>query len=1250
MMTASSSLPLNDQLQRDRALDAAASFIVQAPAGSGKTSLLVLRYLSLLARVNSPEEIIAITFTRKAASEMRHRIIDALSAAAQDVSHNDGGQCDLPLNKNAQSLLELARRVLQQDARNDWQLLENSSRLRLQTIDSLCYQLAAQAPLVSGLGIAPDIASEIEIDKYCKEAAYAVLSELENPNFAHRVRLENLLLQFDNNIELFTNLCCSMLKRREQWLPYIVAIRGEYDATELRRILEQGLATLARETIELCQQNFPRTALLEVVALFEFARANLESNADGDKYKTFSSKVDFTLVDGENNAFFTQENLVAVLAAWRQIAAFLMTKEDGWRKLVDKKVGFPAPSSCSDKNSKVLYQTMKQRFATLVASLSEQDVITHALQEVKNLPPPFYTTEQWQAIDSLIELLPLLVANLDVTLRAAGIADYTAVALAAGRALGTSDNPEDLALRLDYRIKHLLVDEFQDVSLAQYRLLQQLTAGWEAGDGRTLFLVGDPMQSIYRFRQAEVGLFLRAEKEGVGSIQLEKLQLTTNFRSTAKVVAWINDNFAKILPSFEDVALGCVPFCRAFAAKNNNEDDAVGGGVSVRVLVKSGENSANSSGNDCVNDDNAAVVTADVSVAKHEAQYVVAEIKKIMQQDPNGSIAILVSARSHLNEIIPTLKNEAIFYNAIELESLISSATIRDLCALLRALTNLTDRIAWLAILRAPWCGLSLHDLYVIANSVAAINNGEKRGFTIWENLNLYRDFCDLSMDGKERLARFLPIINEGIKQRGRRKMRAWLENVWREIGGAAAVANIHELEHAQQFFRQLEEEGSSGVIDIVALEERLEHLYLSGANPQAQVEIMTIHKAKGLEFDHVIVSGLHNALRSDEQQLLLWLERASSHDDGVMGGSDLLLAPLKAIGSKESAVYRYLRKIEQEKDYYEDGRLLYVAATRAKKSLCLIACAKEKNKEKEEKKNAVDDGKERHVSIKFSASSLASQLISCFKEEWLQNITAVSQNKRAEIAGKDALSEDVSTQNKIITTRLACGWQELSPDAQGDVACESRNYFTIQRNRLQDDAPALIGTIIHKCLQQLGQNFCGDNKYDVQNYCQMQRNYWQKLLLQNGLHRHLDKHLRQINNAVKNMLSSGRGLWILAAEHKDIRNEYAVAVTDNAVNGEKNPAIKHFVIDRTFIDKDSGKRWIIDYKTATPFALDNCDEMVSKENRTNLSNFLQQQKEIYAPQLEQYAEVFKGEEVAAIMLGLYFPLCDGWCEWASNS
>src|SRR5919204_533400 len=116
---------------------------------------------------------------------------------------------------------------------------------------------------------------------------------------------------------------------------------------------------------------------------------------------------------------------------------------------------------------------------------------------------------------AILELLPLAAAPLKLVFAERGETDFTEVAQGAVRALGTADSPTDLLLALDTKIRHILVDEFQDTSYSQWELLERLTGGWEQGDGRTLFLVGDPMQSIYRFREAKVALFLQAWEEGL---------------------------------------------------------------------------------------------------------------------------------------------------------------------------------------------------------------------------------------------------------------------------------------------------------------------------------------------------------------------------------------------------------------------------------------------------------------------------------------------------------------------------------------------------------------------------------------------------------------------------------------------------------------------------------------------------------------------------------------------------------------
>src|SRR5512142_3317450 len=140
-----------DAQQRERALEATTSFIVQAPAGSGKTELLVQRFLALLAVVREPENIVAITFTRKAAGEMRARVAEGL---------RDAATLPPPEEEHKRQRWKLAHSVLARDEKRGWKLLESPGRLRIVTIDSLCHGIARLMPWTSELGSVRDVSEK----------------------------------------------------------------------------------------------------------------------------------------------------------------------------------------------------------------------------------------------------------------------------------------------------------------------------------------------------------------------------------------------------------------------------------------------------------------------------------------------------------------------------------------------------------------------------------------------------------------------------------------------------------------------------------------------------------------------------------------------------------------------------------------------------------------------------------------------------------------------------------------------------------------------------------------------------------------------------------------------------------------------------------------------------------------------------------------------------------------------------------
>jgi len=335
--------------------------------------------------------------------------------------------------------------------------------------------------------------------------------------------------------------------------------------------------------------------------------------------------------------------------------------------------------------------------------------------------------------------------------------DFTEVSQRAVQALGEPDAPTDLALALDCRIRHVLVDEFQDTSWSQYDLLRGLAAGWQEGDGRTLFVVGDPMQSIYRFRKAEVGLYMRAWHEGIGPVALERLVLAVNFRSTGAIVRWFNAAFEKVLPDEEDLASGAVPFSPSVADSAAPE----GGVPQVHALASTGRAA--------------------------EARLVAGLVRQALAENPGGEVALLVRSRAHLAEIAPALKDAGIPFQAIEIELLGHRPVVQDLLALTRALVHPADRVAWLSVLRAPWCGLTLADLDALA--------GHDRSAALWTLVNDAAVLARLSGDGKQRLLRARDALGAALAARRRGPFARWVEGAWladrRREAEAAAYAKL---------------------------------------------------------------------------------------------------------------------------------------------------------------------------------------------------------------------------------------------------------------------------------------------------------------------------------------------------------------------------------------------------------------------------------------------------------------------------
>jgi ATP-dependent helicase/nuclease subunit A len=1055
-----------DGAARAAALDVSRSFIVQAPAGSGKTELLIQRYLKLLTTVESPDAVVAITFTRKAAGEMRSRVIGALRLACAGNEPEAGHQ---------RLTFEISRGVLEHERRMGWDLLDNPARLRIETIDALCAAITSRMPWLARFGAMPDI-SEKAGDLY-HEAARTTLTHLEH---GHR-GLADLLLYLDNDFQRARQLIVQMLEKREQWL--------RHTGASLREDLEAALRRIICDELSQLHQAFPEHLKAEIAFLCE--------------------------LDG------FPEPLCEDLGSWAKIADFLLTQKGELRK----RVAHP----------------LKRRSEVLLESLRSEGALLDLLPRLRGLPTPQFTEPQWRAVEAAVSVLTLAAGELQLVFRERGRVDFAELAIRASAALGQIDRPEDLALTLGARIHHLLVDEFQDTSFTQFELIEKLTAGWEPGDGRTLFLVGDPMQSIYRFRQADVSLFLKARREGIGAIRLEPLTLSVNFRSQPGIVEWVNRTFETILPENDDLESGAVAYSPSVAG--------------------------------------AAGHPAVISI--HAMPHVQAEAARVMEliaAEGAGSVAVLVRSRAHLMEIVAAFKRGRIAFQAIEIDQLGERQVIEDLTALTFALLHPADRVSWLAILRAPWCGLTLEDLHTLA--------AHDPQATFWELLQ--RQVPALSAEGRARVGRILPVLERALAERGRLPLREWVESAWLRLGGPACVEDETALEDGAAFFDLLESlaEGAD-LADFGWFRDQVNSLFAQpNASAGDRLQLMTIHKAKGLEFDTVILPGLGAPPRSDDQRLLLWLEHRG----------ELLLAPINETGGEKDPIYSYLSGIERRKSEQETARLLYVAATRARSSLHLLAC----------------------VPAKEDGSAAQPDSRSFLKLLW----EAVAEQFSSPASG----IQDVQRPRLTTIRRVTAGWYTPAPPPP--VEWTRPRVERLERQEMAfewaSDRARYTGAAMHTFLQRIARE--GLAAWD-ETAVRARRGAYGAVLVNFGLPAaDIEWASERVEAGLLRTLRDPRGRWVL--------DRHAGAASELPIAGLINGELCEVVIDRTFID-EHGVRWIIDYKTGT-------------HEGAAVENFLDREKERYRGQLERYARLMSQREQRPIRLGLYFPMLGEWLEWSA--
>jgi ATP-dependent helicase/nuclease subunit A len=1215
----------DDSAARSTALDITLSAIVEAPAGSGKTALLINRYLKLLASpsVTQPEEVLAITFTNKAAAELRERVLAQLQAA----HHN------LPL-KDAfdRQNRDLALAVLARDAQLHWDLLIRPQRLNLRTIDSVCTEIANSLPILSAGG-APRQPTEDASPLY-RQAAQRTLFQLGGTNPQLHDALYKVLRHRDANLNDVERLLAGMLAAREQW--------GELIPLNPAELTDDALDNIVRPRLERTLEAIVCAGLSRVLELFGESALHQATQlaAHIGSLPAWKDKQPLLSICADKR--IPPSDIADHLDHWLALAHLLTTRDGGWRSGIDR----------GNLTHDFDLKRDKPRIVQLIADLKStphSEALLDALCALRTLPPTRYPEDQWQVAKSLFHVLRHSLIELQLLFAESGKCDFTELALAARQALHNDPSAPDIALAFGLKLRHLLVDEMQDTSSGQYELIHLLTQSWD-GHNQTLFLVGDPKQSIYLFRQARVERFLRTmHDQRLGEIRLTPLRLTANFRSQATLVHAFNRTFAHIFPT-PDAAQPSTPTDVPFVAANpTRPPSSLTDGLHWQPVLLDPQNPPRIP--------HPLQQARNIrSVIQHWLTTPLPEGRRATPDRPEKpwSIAVLARARNHLAPIVAELKQHRISFRAVNIDSLAELPEVLDALALTRALLHPADRVAWLAVLHAPWCGLSLADLLTLTGEGPAADPSATLASLVESRSPL------LSATGRQLLARSWPILRQSLATLGRTPLHIHVERTWRSLGGDAPLSSTQRL-NVLRFVEVLAAlEAETGRINFDILNARLRALYAE-PGPQCSVELLTMHKAKGLEWDIVLVPSLERKGGSSTADLLTWLEL----DGSASNAPSILLAPIVSRGADSAKLNDWIRSIREARENAERKRLFYVACTRAKEELHLFAAVKLdahgelsspihgsllKSVWPAAEPTFVEAAHARaaqpstspldhHLTQSISLDDLAAEPAFNPTNNTIALSAAASNN--LDSPSIDAPSIDAPPP---ILHRLPLSFHPLdrftNPSRLNYLHAAALPHAPAFERPEGSFAVRAFGNVVHRYLQLLAERLASTTP----DHLLAELPTWQPRLIASlrgeGLApAHAGKEAERALRALTTALQDPIGRWILAP-HPEAASEQSLTLSS-----PETSAILNLRADRTFLaaahplSLGSSHIWIVDFKTG-------------ELNNRPLAAFRSAELARYQPQLETYAQVRRTlpNGHLPIRLGLFYPLIPILLDWSSTA
>ncbi len=1079
-------LELKNQIM-NKAADTGKSVHLSASAGSGKTRALKERYLALLVRLERSglglDQAVAITFTDKAAAEIKERVMHDLT----------------------EDMLKT--------------IIRGRQDLRISTIHSFCMNLLKRYPLEAGLP--PDF------------------GVLDSRDQAYKIQkaIEDTLEESDRVPEIMVPLIDFTADELFAIIEFLLSIRSRLNRMVIDSGGPEGLLTAIHADMG---TKHVETELKILITSPDWRRSlqqmerTLGLQADG--YANNKGKEHLLLSETKDadTAFRIFEALSTVY----------FTSEGNPRKN-------PYIAKKTFSGIRAEYEKVYRQIQELLGRFRSLHDRARSGREAGSLLRLFQSAEKKYQLSKLRE----------------GLLDFDDLEIYTYGLLQGIESP-DILYWLDRKILHFLVDEFQDTSDIQWAILLKLTEEIFAGQGSdkrmqpTLFVVGDEKQSIYRFREANYRLIENVKQKMEKYVPLgsrEILTLDRNFRSTPEVIETVNRIFtalwgAEYKPSDVD-RTGHKGSAKLIEIQPPSKNDGPSGPTEADILAREIRG--------FIDDKTVIYEISPSSLLQGDAGRGWTE-----REAGYGDCAVLIQSRTKLKEYEAALQKEGIPYRVVGGIGFYEEDEIQSILNVLFFLWNRQDKLSLAAALKSPLFGLTERDIFDLM----------KDGGDMVRSLRRSYSEAGAHLDNWKRYASTEPLA--GLIHRIIQDTGAYVRFGKRN---AQALFNLDKLlDTAREFDRRgytTLQDFVEWVKNIRETEQREATADMNLPGFQGAVSIMTVHKAKGLEFPIVFLPGMNQQPKSLSTGPLAIIEDA---DGGIR----------MAVRDGSSQVYGELWARERDELLREHQRLLYVAMTRARDHLVMIGALN--GGRTPIKPDTWLDFLQRTIpAFLISSDDSVPHILQYAHPEWQAHIIPV--NARAvQPSVPKGKKEECEIDTRTVLDNISPVSRSESPEwkkATDFVAQDKEDSIgpLIIEGGALAVSPLTRGSVLHRCLEE----FAKAGSYDLNRII---TEYPDLLSLRSDV---LQLFISDVSAVLSAVLNREEIRWIF-----DLQSH---AYSELPFLYKRGHALVSGIIDRVVIQENRG--YVIDYKA------------IRIENDSILSSWVDH----YRPQIQIYCEAVKG-------------------------